>query len=69
MSNPAITYTHVYESVRAMSHILTPPELKWDTEFARGGQHSDDAIHLSCLAHFTPHLAYLAQQILRSYWN
>lgn len=64
MSKSGLTYTHVYESVRSMSHVLTPPELKWDAEFSRATLASEYVIHLSCLAHFTPHLAYLAQQIL-----
>jgi Cysteine-rich domain len=63
-SMPDLSYTRVYESVRSMGIMLAPAKLKWETEVRRDFPSSEYLIHLSCLAHFTPHVAYLAQSIL-----
>ena len=61
----SITYTMVYENVRSIGAMLAPDELTWITEMPAGQRDSlPYVIHLSCLAHYTPHIALLAQKVL-----
>ncbi|GAA4334276.1 hypothetical protein GCM10023144_26370 [Pigmentiphaga soli] len=58
------TYTFVFENVRAMSAMLSPPELTWFTEIPDDGIARPFYLHLSCMAHLTPHIPYIAQAVL-----
>lgn len=58
------TYTGIYERVRSIGRLLQPDELHYLTEMPQEGPGSELVIHLSCMAHYTPHVPLLAQKIL-----
>jgi Fe-S oxidoreductase len=64
MAEQRPTYTNIYERVRTVGRLLQPEELHYLTEMPPHGTGSDLVIHLSCMAHYTPHVPLLAQQIL-----
>jgi Fe-S oxidoreductase len=57
------SYTSVYETVRTIGRLLAPEDLHYLSEVPQGAE-SELVIHLSCMAHYTPHLPVLAQKIL-----
>jgi Fe-S oxidoreductase len=58
------SYTPIFERVRAVGRLLQPDELEYVTEIPARGTESELLIHLSCMAHYTPHIPLLAQKIL-----
>lgn len=58
-------YTPVFESVRGLGTLLAPDGLEWVTELPVGAPRSEYLLHLSCMAHYTPHIPFLAQRILQ----
>lgn len=64
MAEPRPSYTGIYETVRTIGRLLQPEELQYLTEMPQQGAESELVIHLSCMAHYTPHVPLLAQKIL-----
>jgi hypothetical protein len=64
MAEPRPSYTGIYETVRTIGRLLQPDELQYLTEMPLHGAESELVIHLSCMAHYTPHVPLLAQKIL-----
>lgn len=64
MADPRPSYTTIYETVRTIGRLLAPEELHYLTEIPSEGSDSELIIHLSCMAHYTPHVPLLAQRIL-----
>lgn len=58
------SYTTIYETVRGIGRLLAPEGFQYLTEIPESGCESQLVIHLSCMAHYTPHIPLLAQQIL-----
>src|SRR5690606_25177705 len=58
------SYTTVFETVRTIGRLLQPDELQYVSEIPEHGPGSELVIHLSCMAHYTPHVPLLAQKIL-----
>lgn len=58
------SYTSVFENIRVMGKLLAPSGMAWETELPTREQHLPFVMHLSCMAHTTPHVAYIAQQAL-----
>jgi Fe-S oxidoreductase len=61
----AFTYTTAFESVRQIGALIAPTELQYVSELPQNGAEIPFLLHLSCMALFTPHIPFLAQQILR----
>jgi Fe-S oxidoreductase len=59
------SYTTIYETVRGVGSLLAPEGFHYLTEIPADGPESQLVIHLSCMAHYTPHIPLLAQQILQ----
>lgn len=59
------TYATIYETVRGIGNLLAPDEFKYFTEIPSDAPESHLVIHLSCMAHYTPHIPLLAQKILQ----
>jgi hypothetical protein len=59
------TYTRMFETVRTISDLLAPDDLEYVSEIPQNTS-SELVVHLSCMAHYTPHIPVLAQKILRS---
>jgi Fe-S oxidoreductase len=57
-------YTPIFERVRVVGRLLQPDELEYVSEIPVRGSESELVIHLSCMAHYTPHVPLLAQKIL-----
>jgi len=51
--------------VRGVGNLLAPEGFTYLTEIPDHTPESQLVIHLSCMAHYTPHIPFLAQQILR----
>jgi Fe-S oxidoreductase len=60
----AFSYTAIFETVRGVGSLLAPDDFKYLTEIPEGTPASRLVIHLSCMAHYTPHIPLLAQRIL-----
>jgi len=58
------SYTGVFENVRTLGSLLAPRDLHWITELPKEGERHDYVLHLSCMAHYTPHIPLIAQKIL-----
>jgi Fe-S oxidoreductase len=58
------TYTTVFETVRGVGNLLAPDDFTYLTEIPLDAPPSQLLIHLSCMAHYTPHIPVLAQKIL-----
>jgi heterodisulfide reductase subunit D len=61
----AFTYTTAFESVRQVGALIAPKELEYVSELPENGPRVPFLLHLSCMALFTPHIPFLAQQILK----
>lgn len=59
-----LQYTKVFDGVRLLGDLLAPEGLNWKRELPRGEDNSEFVIHLSCMAHYTPHIPLLAQLIM-----
>ncbi len=59
------SYTTIFETVRGVGNLLAPEDFKYFTELPADAPPSQLVIHLSCMAHYTPHIPLLAQQILQ----
>lgn len=59
-----ITYTDAFESSRLFGRLLAPEGFSWATELPREGPALPFILHLSCLAHYTPHVPFIAQRIM-----
>lgn len=59
-----LRYTEVFDNVRLLGRLLAPEGLIWTTELPRMSAQLPFILHLSCMAHYTPHVPYLAQRIL-----
>lgn len=64
MADQRPSYTSIYETVRTIGRLLAPEDLRYEMEIPAQGSESDLVIHLSCMAHYTPHVPLLAQRIL-----
>jgi Fe-S oxidoreductase len=64
-SRRAFTYTRNFESVRTIGALIAPKELEYVTELPENGPALPFLLHLSCNAWYTPHIPFLAQQILK----
>src|SRR4051812_32204628 len=62
----AFSYTTAFETVRGVGNLLAPDEFHYVTEIPQDAPESQLVIHLSCMAHYTPHIPLLAQRILRT---
>jgi cysteine-rich protein len=59
------TYATIFETVRGVGNLLAPEGFSYLTEIPADAPHSQLVVHLSCMAHYTPHIPLLAQQILQ----
>lgn len=60
-----LVYTPIFENIRSLGAILAPKGLHWITELPEDMRQSGGyLLHLSCMAHYTPHIPYIAQRIL-----
>jgi Fe-S oxidoreductase len=59
------SYATLFETVRGVGSLLAPDDFKYLTEIPAGAPDSQLVIHLSCMAHYTPHIPVLAQKILQ----
>jgi hypothetical protein len=59
------TYTRAFEAVRTLGTIFCPDGLEWTTELSGPARHVPIILHISCNAHFTLFIPYIAQEILR----
>jgi Fe-S oxidoreductase len=59
----ALPYTTMFETVRAVGKLLEPEGFSYFTELPPNLE-SPLVIHLSCMAHYTPHIPQLAERIL-----
>lgn len=57
-------YGAVFDNVRVLGKLLAPGDLIWTTELPADAQELPFILHLSCMAHYTPHIPYLAQKIM-----
>lgn len=60
-----LVYTPLFENIRSLGAILAPDGLEWITELPTDAPQSSYILHLSCMAHYTPHIPYIAQQIFK----
>lgn len=59
-----LRYSDVFDNVRMLGRLLAPEGLAWTTQIPIGSRQLPFVLHLSCMAHYTPHVPYLAQQVL-----
>src|SRR6476660_3230516 len=59
------TYTSIFETVRGVGNLLAPDDFVYLREIPQDAPSSQLVIHLSCMAHYTPHIPLLAQKILQ----
>ena len=59
------TYTGAFEGARALGRLLSPEGFTWETELPLRARHVPLIIHISCNAHYTTFIAYIAQEILK----
>jgi len=65
-SDQKSNYTNLYETVRGVGNLLAPEGFEYFTEIPANTPESHLVIHLSCMAHYTPQIPFLAQKILQS---
>lgn len=58
------SYTTIFETVRGVGSLLAPDDFNYLTEIPLDAPPSQLVVHLSCMAHYTPHIPILAQKIL-----
>jgi Fe-S oxidoreductase len=59
------TYTNAFETVRLLGDALRPDGLDWVTELKGPAAQADIVLHISCNAHFTLFIPYIAQEALK----
>src|SRR5688572_21768376 len=59
------TYTTAFEAARTLGTLFSPEGFTWETELPLRARHVPLLIHISCNAHFTTFIAYIAQEILK----
>jgi heterodisulfide reductase subunit D len=59
------TYTTAFEAARTLGTLFSPEGFTWETELPPRAKHVPLLIHISCNAHFTTFIAYIAQEILK----
>ncbi|MDO9437906.1 heterodisulfide reductase-related iron-sulfur binding cluster [Hydrogenophaga sp.] len=59
------TYTNAFESMRLLGEALRPEGLSWLTELKGAQAQADIVLHISCNAHYTLFIPYIAQEILK----
>lgn len=60
-----LSYSTIFETVRGVGNLLAPEGFAYLTEIPEGAPDSQLVIHLSCMAHYTPHIPQLARDILQ----
>jgi len=60
------TYTSAFEGARTLGRLLAPPGFKWETELPKQSEEVPLILHISCNAHYTIFVPYLAEQILHA---
>jgi len=65
MASGRPTYTSIFETVRGVGNLLAPDDFVYLREIPQDVPSSQLVIHLSCMAHYTPHIPLLAQKILQ----
>ncbi|MGE3149336.1 MAG: heterodisulfide reductase-related iron-sulfur binding cluster [Pseudorhodoplanes sp.] len=65
MDDRRFTYTAMFETVRGVGNLLAPDDFEYLTEIPADTPDTHLVIHLSCMAHYTPQIPYLAKQILK----
>ncbi len=63
-SLPKRTYTTAFEGARALGRLLAPDDLKWEIELPLRGRQAPLILHISCNAHATLFVAYIAKKVL-----
>lgn len=59
------TYTSAFESARSLGRLLSPDGFTWETELPLRARQVPLIIHLSCNAHYTTFIPYIAQEVLK----
>jgi hypothetical protein len=59
------SYTSIFETVRGVGNLLAPEDFTYYTELPADAPETQLIVHLSCMAHYTPHIPMLAQKILQ----
>jgi hypothetical protein len=59
------TYTNAFETVRLLGNALRPKGFEWLTELKGPATQADIVLHISCNAHFTLFIPYIAQEVLK----
>lgn len=60
------TYTRAFEAARTLGALMRPPGLSWITELnAENMRKADIILHISCNAHYTLFIPYIAQEIMK----
>lgn len=61
---PKRTYTGAFEGARALGRLLSPEDLKWEIELPLRGRETPLILHISCNAHATLFVVYIAKKVL-----
>lgn len=65
MEKPKRTYTTAFEASRTLAALMRPEGLKWLTELPRNPEAAPIVLHISCNAHYTLFIPFIAQEVLR----
>lgn len=60
-----LTYTGAFGASRTLGLLMRPQGLEWVTELPRDAADADIVLHISCNAHYTLFIPYIAQEVLR----
>jgi hypothetical protein len=60
-----LTYTGAFGAARTLGLLMRPNGLDWVTELPRAAEDADIVLHISCNAHYTLFIPYIAQEVLR----
>jgi hypothetical protein len=60
-----LTYTKAFGTVRTLGQLLRPEGLDWITELPRSSAKTPIVLHISCNAHLTLFIPFIAQEVLR----
>lgn len=56
----------MFETVRGVGNLLAPDDFEYVREIPPEGANAQLLIHLSCMAHYTPHIPQIAKRVLTS---
>ena len=59
------SYSSIFETVRGVGNLLAPEDFTYYSELPADSPETQLIVHLSCMAHYTPHIPMLAQKILQ----